>query len=225
MGPEATASFYERLIELTPARRDQDHLHVIIAADPSVPDRTAAFLRDGESPLSAMRRGISLLVDAGADLIAIPCNTAHIWIDELREGVDVPILDMIEVTARAAAAALPHGAQVAVLATVGMIESDLYGRALAALGLNARYPSPAEQEKVTNGIVGVKAGTHREARELLQDVGHRLVADGVDGIILGCTEIPLVFETEAVGVPVFDSLSLLARRTVNEALGVDAEAI
>jgi aspartate racemase len=223
MGPDATASFYGRLIELTPADQDQDHLHVIIDADPSVPDRTAAILGTGESPVPTLLAGVRRLVAAGSGLIAIPCNTAHVWLDDLRRAVDVPILDMIDETAAAAAAVLCPGASLVVLASSGLIKSQQYDRALEAHGLRARSPSNAVQEEVMRAIEQIKGGARDGPQETLLGIARRYEGEGADGIILGCTEIPLVLEAAAVDIPVFDSLDLLARRAVSAALGTHLE--
>ncbi|UCF09752.1 MAG: amino acid racemase [Candidatus Bipolaricaulota bacterium] len=214
MGPEATAAFYTRLIDLTAAHRDQDHLHVIIDADPAIPDRTAALLDGGESPVPAMRAGIARLVAAGADLIAIPCNTAHVWIDDLRLDVEVPIVDMIRETARAASNVLPRGAVVGLLASTGTVRSAVYDRALEVTGLTVLHPAEAEQDEVMGAISRIKAGERDAPRDALRTIAHHLIAEGAVGLILGCTEIPLVFPCDAVPVPVFDSLDILTRRTV-----------
>ncbi len=90
MGPAATLALYERIIALTPAQCDQDHLRVIIDSNPKIPDRTAAILGNGESPLPAMAESAKTLERAGADFIVIPCNTAHYWLDELQKEVAIP---------------------------------------------------------------------------------------------------------------------------------------
>jgi len=214
MGPDATAEFYRRLIALTPARRDQEHLHVIIDADPGVPDRTAALLGDGESPLPRMRAAVERLVAAGVDLIAVPCNTAHVWLRGLQEGVPIPIIDMVEETACAAASKLPAASPVGLLATTGTLYSGLYDGALASHGLRVVHPDDAGQRRVMDGISRVKSGDQSIAKSILIETAQRLVDRGVRALVLGCTEIPLVLGAGDVAVSVFDSLDVLARRVL-----------
>ena len=100
MGPEATADLFYRIIRSTPVKRDQDHPRTIIYSNSKVPDRTAAILGKGPSPLPEMTMAATKLEKTGADFIVIPCNTAHYFIEELRKEIDIPILDMIELTAK-----------------------------------------------------------------------------------------------------------------------------
>jgi aspartate racemase len=217
MGPEATASFYARLIASTPARCDQEHLHVIIDADPGVPDRTAALLGEGESPLPRMRAAIQRLVSAGVQLIAIPCNTAHAWLPDLREGVQVPLLDMVEETVAEVARELSAGAAVGLMATTGTARSGLYAGALARQGLELLPLDEDHQNQIMGAIGRIKAGRRGEARDPLLAVARMLIDRGAQAIILGCTEIPLVVGPSDLSVPVFDSLEILAAAVVTRA--------
>ena len=99
MGPEATLGFFERIIAHTPAARDQEHLRVIIDSNPQVPDRTAAILLGGESPVPLMVAGMEALQRAGADFVVIPCVSAHFFLEELRRRVSLPVISMFDVTA------------------------------------------------------------------------------------------------------------------------------
>ncbi|MEO8851794.1 MAG: aspartate/glutamate racemase family protein [Allobranchiibius sp.] len=100
MGPRATVDFYDKLVTLTPADSDQEHLRVIIWADPTVPNRQDAILSDGRSPAPWLRRGMQELVRAGAEILVMPCNTAHRYVrdvrDVLSEGVE--FIDIVDVT-------------------------------------------------------------------------------------------------------------------------------
>ena len=95
MGPMAGATFAARVVALTPAARDQDHIPLVLCNDPRVPDRSSARLGQGEDPLPAMLRGLRLLERAGATLVAIPCNTAHLWYDQLAAATSLPVLHIV----------------------------------------------------------------------------------------------------------------------------------
>jgi len=218
MGPHATAAFFLRLIRRTPATCDQEHLHVLIDNDPGIPDRTAAILGDGASPLTRMLAAAQRLAAAGATLIAMPCNTAHVWLEELRRGVDVPIVDMVEETSRAAAQAAPASADVGLLATTGTVRSGLYARTLERLGRRLIVPTEEDQRVVAAAIARVKADD-AVPRGALVGVCERLVDRGAAGLILGCTEIPLVLSSGDVAVAIFDSMDLLARSVVKRCTG------
>src|SRR5690606_23936695 len=79
MGPLATVDFMQKLVAATPASRDQEHVPALISAIPQIPDRTRAFQGHGASPLPAMLACARRLEAAGAGVIVMPCNTAHIW--------------------------------------------------------------------------------------------------------------------------------------------------
>ncbi|HET7037665.1 MAG TPA: amino acid racemase, partial [Thermomicrobiaceae bacterium] len=109
MGPLATADLYRKIIEVTPARTDQEHLHVIIDADPSIPERTTALLHGGEDPTPKLIAGARRLAAAGVDFIIVPCNTAHAFLPRVEAAVDVPFISMIEETARHVASVTQPG--------------------------------------------------------------------------------------------------------------------
>ena len=221
MGPEATIAFYARLVAHTPAGRDQDHLRVIIDSNPGIPDRTAAILGQGESPVPALARGIDGLRGAGADFIAIPCVSAHAFIDELRQGARLPILSILDVVAEAVREHPRRIRRVGLLGTTGTVRAGMFQRRLAEAGLEVLIPDPADQARVQASIYAVKAGAPDAVRLQLtielRSIALRLVSSGAEGIVLGCTEIPLVFGQADVPVPVFDSLVWLARAAVRSA--------
>ena len=96
MGPEATLDCFDKIIKHTPAQKDQDHLRVIIDSNPAVPDRTAAIIGDGQSPVPVMVEGCHALENAGADFIIIPCVSAHFFIDEIQQQTNLPILSIFD---------------------------------------------------------------------------------------------------------------------------------
>ncbi|HEY8424577.1 MAG TPA: amino acid racemase [Limnochordales bacterium] len=226
MGPEATADLFVRIIRLVRATRDQDHPRVIIDSNSQIPDRTAAIKGEGPSPLPALVETARNLQRAGAELIAMPCNSAHAWYDEIAAAVDVPVLHMIRLTAEETCrrlhrdSAAPPSGPVLVLATSGTIQSGLYQRALGALGLDAAVPEPGAQARVMEAIYQVKAGKPAVARSLALDV---LVSETARlapaAVILGCTELPLVLGQGDLDRPVVDSTEVLARAAVQAALG------
>jgi len=150
---------------------------------------------------------------AGATLVVIPCDTAHHWLAEPRKAVTVPILDMIEITANAVAAHRPPIGSVGLLATSGTVRVGLYQRALEPHGINALSPPADEQETVMTAIHTIKSG-RRDCRDSLVAAAESLQRRGAEGVILGCTEIPLVLAEGDLPVPIFDPLRLLARASI-----------
>ncbi len=219
MGPAATVDLFQRIVEATPARRDQDHLHILIDNDPAVPDRTAAILEDGPSPLPVMQAGLARLVRMGAELLAIPCNTAHHYWPALQASVEVPLLNMIQETAAWIREGLPQVERVGILATSGTLAVGLYQRALEAEGLIPLPPTPEELETIMAAIYQVKAGrAGDEPKALLSRAGLALLERGAQALILGCTEIPLVLRDGDLPAPLVASNQVLAQAVVREAL-------
>ncbi|MFI9153563.1 aspartate/glutamate racemase family protein [Streptomyces sp. NPDC053367] len=222
MGPLATADFYRKVIDATPAGVDQDHLPVVVWADPTVPDRSAALTGHGPDPTPWLVRGAHRLEALGARVIATPCNTAHAFLDEVRTSVRVPMLDMIAETAAEIRSAHPEVTAVGLLATTGTIRAGLYQRALEAAGLRVVVPGELSQgEAVTGAIRRVKAGdTGPAAARLVERAGEELAVRGAGLLVAGCTELPLVLGGRSAGLPVVDPTAVLARATVREALTV-----
>ena len=151
MGPLATADFYTKLVRLTPARADQDHLRVIIDSNPKIPDRTAALRGEGPDPTEALVATARGLERAGADLIAIPCNSAHAYLQAIRGSVGIPVLDIMEEVAAAAAALVPRPRAAGLLATSGTMQARLYHRALASRGIDVVEPAAAAVRAALSG--------------------------------------------------------------------------
>jgi aspartate racemase len=224
MGPLATADLYRKIIEATPARRDQDHLHVVIEADPSVPDRTEALLGDGEDPLPALVRGTRRLADAGVDFIVMPCNTAHAFLPNMQAACPARFLSMIDETARVAATRLRPGAVVGILATRGTIAANLYQEALQRESLRAIVPDEADQELVSAAIARVKAGdVSAEAADLALRAANGLIARGAEAVLAACTELPVILRPGDLSALLIDPTEVLAHAAVREALAGDED--
>jgi len=218
MGPEATLSFYGKLLANTPAQRDQDHLRVVIDSNPKVPDRTAALLGEGESPLPMMAAGLEALERAGADFVVIPCVSAHGFLDELRAHTRLPVLSVLDVAAEEVARHRPALRTVGLLGTTGTVESGRFQRTLAAAGVATVVPDRQDQHRVMSAIYSIKGAgaeaAREEARRSVAGVGERLVKAGAEGIVLGCTELPLVVSARDMSVPLFDVVLILARAAI-----------
>jgi len=220
LGPAATCALYHHVIVNTPARRDQDHLHVIIDSDPSTPDRTEALLGRCESPLPWLVRSARMLESAGASLLAMPCVTGHAFIDDIRKAVSVQVLSMVDQTAKALNREHPEVDTVGLLATDGTLQADVFAP------LRSRYtlllPEDDNQRQVMSAVYGpsgVKTvGANSTAAQMLRRVAEGLIAHGAEAIIAGCTEIPLVLRREDLAVPLLDTLEVLAQAIIRTAL-------
>ena len=219
MGPAATADLYTKIIAATPATRDQDHVHVVIWADPTVPDRSNALLHGGADPTPWLRRGARALVEMGASFIAVPCNTAHAFLPRLAADVPVPFLHMMEETATAIEVTYPTIERVGLLATSGTVAVGLYQERFARHHIDVVVPDDERQEgSVMRAIHCVKSGqTGRDVTDLLSVAARYLIDHGAEAVITGCTELPLVFKDGDASVPVIDPTMTLAEAVVRRA--------
>jgi len=221
MGPEATLDFYGKLIRLTPARQDQDHLRVIIDSNPKVPDRSRAILQGGESPVPVLVEGAQALKRAGADFIVIPCVSAHFFLEELLQGSPLPILSIFDATADEIKRLCPSAALAGLMGTTGTIRGGRFQAVLERAGLKVLVPDQEGQEKVMYAIYSVKDSQALERRSkgeaLAKDVALGLVRGGAHLIVAGCTELPLVLRAQELPVPLVDPLVALARAAIREA--------
>lgn len=158
-----------------------------------------------------------LLQSAGAEVLTIPCNTAHCWLSEIRAAISIPVLDMIEMTSDALAR--DYGGRVGVMATAGTLFTGLYGRALEAKGLASIAPDDESQELLDRAIELVKAGQVSTAASSIQTVALRLAELGADVLVLGCTELPMALGEVDVPLPLVSPMEVLARGAVEAARG------
>lgn len=218
MGPAATADLYRKIIAATPASRDQEHIPIVIWADPRVPDRTQALLHGGADPTPWLARGARRLVECGATFIAVPCNTAHAFLPRVAPTVPVPFLHMMEETAAAVTIAHPGVTRVGLLATTGTVTVGLYQEAFAAYRIEVTVPDAARQQRVMAAIHCVKAGeTGADATALVGEAASYLIGQGAELLVTGCTELPLIFAAGDASVPVLDPTAALAAAVVRTA--------
>lgn len=216
MGPMAGAAFALRLAALTPATVDQQHIPTLLRNDPRIPDRSSAYMAGGENPLPHMVDGVRFLEQAGAQLIAIPCNTAHLWFDEIHDAVGLPMLHIVDAAIEAAVDAGGASGRIGLLATDATLASGLYVNR-APLHGTVRWLLPTAGEMldlVMPGVAAVKAGQLQDGEALLSKAAAALARRGAGAIVLGCTEIPVVLRSADAPVPLIDATAVLARRAV-----------
>lgn len=217
MGPLAGATFATRLVVLTPAERDQDHIPAILCNDPRVPDRSSARLSQGEDPLPAMLAGIRRLEGAGARLIAIPCNTAHLWYDQMAASAQVPILHIVEAVCDDLARLGVRNARIGLMGTPATLQLGLYQRPLERRGHSVLVPDDEERRLCVDAIAAVKGNRPEAGFAPAAACIHRLVARGAEAVVLGCTELPLAVphaQRDSLGTVLTDSIDALARAAI-----------
>ncbi len=220
MGPEATVDFMAKVIALTDASCDQDHVRMLVDHNPHVPNRQDAILADGEDPGPVLADMAADLEASGADFLVIPCNTAYVFEDAILAATHVPLISIIGVSIAAAQERAPQADRIGVLATDGCLKSGVYQSGLEAAGLTAEFPTEEELRELMKLVKTIKAGKQTEATgRAMADLAEVLISRGAGAIIAGCTEIPLVLNEDAVSVPLISSTDALAEITVKLATG------
>ncbi|MDY2941498.1 MAG: amino acid racemase [Varibaculum sp.] len=216
LGPLATVYFMQTVIDLTDANNDQDNVDMIVTQHSSIPDRTAAIISNGESPVPAMVSDAKKLQEAGADFVVVPCNTATIFLNAVVDAVDIEVVNIVTETVSAISKRNPSGINnVAIMATEGTIASGIYQSALESANYSAMIPQRHTQKAITEMIYDyVKSGLKVPA-ELFYNQVRTLRDCGADAVICGCTELSVVYKDLAVTDPrIIDSLETLARLTI-----------
>ena len=218
MGPLASAQFMMRLTLLTDAARDQDHVPAMLWSDPRVPDRGAARAGTGPSPLTALVRGLQGLEAAGCGAVAIPCNTAHGWIDGMRAATRLPILHIVDAAAEDLRRQGVGPGPVGIMGTAATLAMGLYQERLERLGWTCLAPGAEDMARlVTPAIAMVKANRVADAYAPLAEMVALLRDRGARAVVLGCTEIPLGIQAgpwETLGIPLVDTIDALARAAI-----------
>ncbi|WJY27632.1 MULTISPECIES: aspartate/glutamate racemase family protein [Sporosarcina] len=213
VGPLATMYYGNMVVRLTDAKTDQEHINMIILNDTAIPDRTAFILDDTkEDPVPRLVEDAKKLEALGADVIAIPCNTAHTFYRDIQQAIGIPLIHMVRETADRAAA---EGAvRVGILATTGTIRAGVYQDACRQAGLTPVVPDDSTQQLVMRVIYDqVKAGQPAD-EAVWNEITAAMEAQQCDRIILGCTELSIVKEELALGSRFIDALRVLSETTV-----------
>ncbi|MDL2219736.1 amino acid racemase [Ruminococcaceae bacterium OttesenSCG-928-O06] len=213
LGPMATAYFYELVIAHTKAERDQDHIDMVISSKATTPDRTAYITgQSNEDPFGIMESEAHRLVTFGAEVIAIPCNTAHYFFTRLHEVIPIPVLNMVELTVEKAAA-LGCG-KVGILATDGTICTDTYQHVCMAKHLACEVPGAAGQADVMQVIYRDIKGGRPPEMAAFHRAAEELFSAGCQRLILGCTELSLLKKDGLLDERYLDSMDVLAEAAI-----------
>lgn len=189
MGPLATVHLFERIVLRTKAQRDQEHIRVLIDSNTNIPDRTGAILGHGQSPLKELVKSARILEKSGADFLIMPCNTAHYFIDEIKQHVGIPFLNMPEETVKYTLDKYGKDVVVGLMATDGTIKSKIYENYYSDSGIKTLVPSKS-QGKIMEFIYDViKRGNYGAGTDLFFEGVNELKEMGASAFLLGCTEL------------------------------------
>ena len=219
MGPDATIDFMSRVLEKTPAEKDQDHIRMLVEHNPRIPSRQLAMRGDGENPGPVLAEMATRLEAAGADFIVMPCNAAHAWQDDIVAAVNIPFISIIGASVSKALQLAPDNGAVGILTTPACFAAGLYQEALADANREAILQTPDELEEAIALIDRIKAGDKSEPVVTgLCELAERLLSRGAKTLIAACTELPLVLNSSMFTVPLVSSTDVLAEKAVALAL-------
>jgi len=216
MGPFATLNFFEKILNLTPAKKDWEHLHILIDNNVKLPSRTRAILHNETSPAPGIIESIDKLASIGANFVAVPCNSAHYFYDQVVQKIKIPWLNMIEITSKQA---LKLGKKPLILGGYATIEKKLYNKYIS----EARYLSEKGNEFVYRAIEEIKLtallskNTKNRLEKIIKD---NIEKQGIDCLLFACTELPIVYKEKTLyGLPIIDSSLEYAKETIKFAKG------
>ena len=224
MGPEATVDLQRRVIELTPATGDGDHIRMLVDCDPSVPSRIAAIIEgSGPSPAPALITMAQGLVTQGADFLCMPCNTAHYYFHDIANQSPVPMINMLEIAAERVHRAQPRQRRVGLLASTALQITSLYEPYFQARDKELLYPAPQTREKLMDLILATKGQQQHMPADILSEAAGQLIDAGAQCLMIACTELSLyTAQLRGLPTPVYDTADLLAQEVVDRALGGEA---
>lgn len=221
VGPAATNYLFGLIIKLhKAAKKDQNHIPLLIFNNPQIPDRTEHLINGGENPLSELIQTANILKKAGATFIAIPCITAHVYIKEIEKEAGIKTINLIKLTLDHIRTAFGKTAIVGLLATDGTIKSNIFKDEMN--GLNIVIPDKHGQKNVMEAVYGkygLKASCLNNRNfKLLYHEAKKLIKNKANVIVAGCTEIPLVLKQSKCNFPIIDPMELMAKEILERTL-------
>ncbi len=213
MGPEATAEIFRRIVSLTFAGCDQEHMKICILNKPQIPDRTEHLINNGPSPLPHIIEGINELRKLNTKFFIIPCNTSHIFADHFDEEKDIVFIDMVKTTRNYLQKQFGEE-KICILGTTGTVSANVYGVGNGADRSCMFYPDPPLQRKIMDIILSVKANNRSILYngELIIEIMKKILEDNGDcTFVVACTELSVILaDMQIAGINFVDAMELLA---------------
>jgi len=231
MGPKATAILTDNIINCTVATCDQEHINSVTIINSNIPDRTAAIKAGTQeayqSVLFELVKSAKQLETLGVANIVVPCNTAMFWHGDVQKATPVPVINLIEETAKSVAkdfkSSKAKNAKVVLMATDGTVGLGLYHKAFEAHGIACVSPDADLQERIMNTIYSVKQTNSGDAtgfHRLLYDIRVRHFKDEAElestRVVLGCTELSWFYNNMALPPYMVDSVDVLTRVAIEK---------
>jgi aspartate racemase len=209
VGPESTAYFYKKIIKMTKAVSDQEHIDMVILNHATIPNRNEYILDHTKpNPYPDFLEDIKILKEMGTEIISIPCNTAHYFYEKLQAETSIKILNLIEDTAIYIKE--KNIKKVGIWATSATIKSELYQKELAKLNIEFVIPSEQNQQKIMHIIYdNIKAETNVN-KEYFDIALEEMFNKKVEAVIMGCTELSMLKEIFTLDSYFVDPLEIQA---------------
>jgi len=218
MGPYASAAFYKMVLDLTQASKDWDHLHLVIDSNPHIPSRSRHHIYNEASPLPKMIECCNRLSKYPVDAIAIPCNSAQVWIQELQSAIGIPILNIMESSTDAIVRSFSKIEQVCVLGSRVVYDKQSYKKYIEEAGIRYHRHSETTQCMVERLIEMIKIQDNLDnvAERTIEIIKNIINGDEKTGVILGCTEFACVYSriNSCCNMQVVDSTTEYARSLI-----------
>ncbi len=217
MGPEATVDLMQRIIALTPAADDADHVRCIVDNNPKVPSRIKAIIEgNGEDPGPCMADMGRRLETWGADFLVIACNTAHHYYQAVQDAVDIPVIHLVGLVTDHLLRQYPQHTRIGILASPAVAMTGLYTQKFRPKGLTDIWPDPAVQDEMLNVIMSIKRGDlGPEVVMRYTNICSHLAEKGATLAVVACTELSAL--DSDLPIPSVDAAQVLAQEIVDVA--------
>jgi len=224
MGPQATVYMFNKIVQMTGAKSDKDHIEIFIHNNTLIPDRTRAIVHNDNSPVPELIRSAKILQKMGADVLIIPCMTSHYFLKEIQKAIETPIINAIDKTVTYISNTHDRIGSAGILATSGTIQSRLFQRSLLDNDIQPIILSDDAQDNLVMSSIygkrGIKAGfITPQTKDQLLRACDLLIKKGASLIIAGCTEIPLAMSQKDIHVPFIDVIEILSSVAIRKCLG------
>lgn len=217
LGPMATVYFYEMVVRMTDAQKDQEHIDMVIVNKATTPDRTAYIIGESqENPCIDLINNARKLETFGVDMLAIPCNTAHYFYEQLQNSVNIPIAHMPKETVKYIKS--KNYKKVGILATRGTIKAQIYQNTCEQYGIDYEILGEANQNLLMDIIYNeIKTGKKANINNFNKIISY-FEDLNCDCVILGCTELSILKNDNRLNDDFYiDSMDILAKKIIEVA--------
>ena len=219
MGPYATLDIFKKILDLTPAKKDWEHLRIIIDNNPKIPSRTRYFLYKEQNPEEELIKTAKNLEKAGADFIIFGCSTAYYWKDKINQRINIPIIDMYEESRKYIINKIPDIKKIGLITADIVYDLRLFDKEFKKSNIEIIKPDIEDIEKIRKVIEMIKL--NKLSPDLIKDlngVSNTLILKGAQAILLGCTELQVIFSEKHLKIPFFDATDILVKSAIKKTI-------